>query len=87
MVKVELVYTRICPFCQPAKELFRSLKKDYKFEYEEIDAATSKGQRLVEKYSIMSVPTIIIDSRLIFTGVPSKEKVIEAIKGEKWFMI
>lgn len=83
MVKVQLVYTKMCSFCPQAKELFRSLKKDYKFDYEEIDAATSTGKKLVEKYSIMSVPTIIIDGKFIFTGVPPKEKVIEIIKGEK----
>ncbi len=83
MVKVELIYTKTCSYCPAAKEFFRGLKKEYKFDYEEIEATTLKGQRLVEKYCIMSVPTTIIDSKLIFTGVPSKEKVIEAIKGEK----
>lgn len=83
MVKIQVVYTKMCPHCPAAKELFRSLKKEYQFDYEEIDATTPRGQKLLEKYSIMSVPTVIIDSKVIFTGVPPKEKVIEIIKGEE----
>lgn len=81
MVKVQLVYTQSCPFCPSAKELFRSLKKEYKFDYEEIDAMTEKGQQLVQKHMIMSVPTIVINDTVAFVGVPSREKAIAAVKG------
>ena len=81
MVKVQLIYTKMCPHCPPAKELFRELKKEYRFDYEEIDAMTPEGQELVEKYSIMSVPTVVINDTVAFVGVPSKEKAIQAIRG------
>ena len=81
MVKVQVVYTQACHFCPPVKELFRSLKKKYDFDYEEIDATTEKGQELVQKHMIMSVPTILINGTVAFVGVPPKEKAIEAIKG------
>lgn len=81
MVKVQLVYTKNCPYCPAAKEVFRELKKQYKFDYEEIDAVTSVGQKLVEKHNIMSVPTVIINDAVAFVGAPSKEKAIQAIKG------
>ena len=68
-----------------AKEFWRELKKQHKFEYEEIDGASEQGQKLVQKFSIMSVPTTIIeeDSKgmVTFVGVPKKEKAIEAIEG------
>ncbi len=79
MVKVQLVYTKQCVYCPSAKILFKDLKKQYKFDYEEIDAMSPEGQNLVSKYSIMSVPSIIINNRLMFVGVPSKDKAIEAI--------
>ena len=81
MVKVQLVYTKMCPHCPPAKELFRELEKEYRFDYKEIDAMTPEGQKLVEKHSIMSVPTVIINDTVAFVGLPSKEKAIQAIRG------
>ena len=80
MAKVQVIYTQMCPHCPAAKELFRDLKKGYKFDYEEIDAMTEKGQELVNKHRIMSVPTVIINNKVAFIGVPPKEKAIAAIK-------
>ena len=79
MVKVQLVYTKQCVYCPSAKILFKDLKKQYKFDYEEIDAMSPEGQKLVSKYSIMSVPTILVDNRVQWVGVPQKDKVIAVI--------
>jgi len=85
MKKIILVTTNKCPHCPAAKQLWKELKKEYKFEYEEVDGLSAKGQELVHKFSIMSVPTTIIEEdgkgRVAFVGVPQKEKAIEAIKG------
>ena len=82
MVKVQLVYTKQCIYCPSAKAIFKDLKKQYKFDYEEIDAMSPEGQKLVSKYSIMSVPSIIVDSKLQWTGVPQKDKVIALVAGK-----
>jgi predicted thioredoxin/glutaredoxin len=79
MVKVQLVYTKQCVYCPSAKILFKDLKKLYKFDYEEIDAMSPEGQKLVAKYSIMAVPSIIVDGKLMWAGVPQKDKVIAVI--------
>ena len=79
MVKVQLVYTKQCVYCPTTKAIFKGLKKQYKFDYEEIDAMSPDGQKMVAKYSIMAVPSIIINDKLMFTGVPNKDKVIEAV--------
>jgi len=79
MVKVQLVYTKQCVYCPSAKTLFKDLKKLYKFDYEEIDAMSPEGQKLVSKYSIMSVPTILVDNRVQWVGIPQKDKVIAVI--------
>lgn len=81
MAKVQVVYTQRCPHCPATKELFRDLKKEYDFDYEEIDAMTEKGQELVDKHGIMSVPTTIVNDKVAFIGVPPKEKAIAAIRG------
>jgi glutaredoxin len=78
MHKVQMVFTKTCLYCGPTKAIFKDLKTRHKFDYEEIDAETPEGQKLVEKYSIMAVPTVIIDGRVSFIGLPPKDKV-EAI--------
>ncbi len=80
MVKVQLVYTKSCVYCPAAKQIFKDLKKAHKFEYEEVDASTPEGQKLAMKYSIMSVPTIIVDGKVQWVGVPQKDKVISVLE-------
>ncbi len=82
MVKVQLVYTKTCVYCPTAKAIFKDLKKQYKFDYEEVDATSAEGQKLVSKFSIMSVPSIIVDGKLQWVGVPQKDKVVEVVAGK-----
>ncbi|MBI2547313.1 MAG: thioredoxin family protein [Candidatus Aenigmarchaeota archaeon] len=82
MVKVQLVYTKSCVYCPIAKGLFKDLKKQYKFDYEEIDAMSPEGQKMASKFSIMSVPTIVVDGKVQWVGVPQKDKVISVISGK-----
>ena len=81
MVKVIIVTTKVCPYCPPAKALWRKLQKKYKFDYEEVDGSTEKGQDLAVKFNIRAVPTTIIDDEVVFVGVPPENKAIEAVRG------
>jgi len=80
MKKVQLVYTKSCIYCPAAKSMFKDLKTKHKFDYEEIDAESAEGQKLVQKFDIMAVPTIIVDNKVQFVGLPSKEKAEAAVK-------
>jgi len=85
MAIVTLIKTSICPHCPVASNVWKDLKRQFKFDYEEIDANTPKGRELVEKFSITSVPvTLIEDNRgklsVAFVGVPDKQKAISKIK-------
>ena len=82
MVKVQLVYTKTCVYCPATKAMFKDLKKQYKFDYEEIDATSTEGQKLAAKYSIMAVPTIIVDNKVMWVGTPQKDKVIAVVGGK-----
>ena len=84
MKKVQMVFTKTCIYCGPTKQIWHDLQKKYKFEYEEIDAETPKGQELVQKFQIMAVPTTIITrengkSEVAFIGLPNKIRAEEKI--------
>lgn len=83
MKKVILVYTKWCSHCPAAKQLWKSLQKEYKFDYKEVDAESSEGQKIAERFMIMSVPTTIINNKIAFVGMPDKTKAIEAVREDK----
>jgi thiol-disulfide isomerase/thioredoxin len=74
LVKVTLVHSEWCHFCPTAKELWRELKEKYDFEYEEVELDTPEGKELAKKFKIRSIPTTIIDDKVVFVGVPDREK-------------
>jgi len=67
-------------YCGPTKAIWHDLKKKYKFEYEEIDAESPEGQKLVQKFSIMAVPATIIDNKVEFIGLPNRAKAEQAVE-------
>ncbi|ABE51120.1 glutaredoxin family protein [Methanococcoides burtonii] len=79
MTKVILVHASWCHVCPAAKKLWQSLKEGHDFDYDEVDFDTPEGEKLAEEYSIMSVPTTIIDGKVAFVGVPNKEKAVSML--------
>jgi thioredoxin 1 len=80
MKKVQVVFTKTCIYCGPTKAIWHDLQKKYRFDYEEIDAETEEGQKLVQKFSIMSVPATIVDNRVAFIGLPNKGRAEEMVR-------
>ncbi len=70
-----------CHNCEAAKKIFDEILPDFsgKVEVEEIDMATTEGQEIVQKYSVMASPGIIIDGELFSTGGVSKDKLVEKL--------
>lgn len=79
MVKVTVLTTKSCVYCPTAKKLWQDIRKEHKFDYEEVDALSEKGQEIVERHGIMSVPTTLIDGKVMFTGIPDKNKAVAAV--------
>ncbi len=79
MTEVTLVKADWCPICPQAQQLWKELGKDHNFEYTEVDISSEKGKKLVERYSIMSVPTTLIDDIVVFIGVPNRERAMEIV--------
>lgn len=80
-----MITTKQCPKCPMAKIFWRELKDEYKFDYEELDSASEKGQIHVGNFSIMSIPTAIVEvdgkEPVLFIGTPSRKRALEAIIG------
>ncbi|MCS3924855.1 glutaredoxin family protein [Methanosalsum natronophilum] len=79
MSKVILVHAEWCKFCPSAMKFWKDLKTELDFDYEEVDIDSDKGQQLASEYSVMSVPTTIIDDEVAFVGVPDKEEALEKL--------
>lgn len=85
MIKITLVKTKTCVYCPAASRMWNELRQQYKFDYEEVDATTPKGQELVMKFAIFAVPTTIIErdgkQSVAFMGLPNKERAVDLVKG------
>ena len=80
MTKVILVTAKWCTKCPAAKNLWKDLQKEYKFDYKEVDLMSDDGKKIQERFEILSVPTTIVNNRIVFVDVPEREKAINTIK-------
>jgi glutaredoxin len=82
MVKVSLLTAKWCPQCPSVKEIWRELKQQYDFEYEEVDITSDRGKELVKQNEIKSVPITLIDGNVVFVGIPDKEEAVLAVQNK-----
>ena len=66
--KVQILTTPGCGGCAIVEKMLDEMK----VKYEAIDI--TKNPKILEKYPIMTAPGIVINGKLEFTGVPSKEE-------------
>ena len=82
MIKIQEISTFSCSHCASAKEILeeeiRPNFPDVKIEY--IDMFSDRGQKMVAKYGVMSLPGIIINNELFSVGGLNKTKLIKKIK-------
>jgi glutaredoxin len=80
MPNITLLYSPSCGACPSAKSLWKELRVKYSFSYREIDITTPNGQELADRHSIRAVPATIIDGKLTFIGVPSRQSAEKALQ-------
>ncbi|MEX5214196.1 MAG: glutaredoxin family protein [Nitrospiraceae bacterium] len=80
MPNITLLVSPSCGACPSAKSLWKELRAKYSFSYREVDITTSDGQELADRHSIRAVPATIIDGRLTFIGVPSRQSAEKALE-------
>ena len=80
MINIQFITMPGCHECAKAKKIFEEVKPQYpKMQIEEIDATTPRGMEMVQKYSIMASPGIIINNELFSTGALSKEDFVKKL--------
>ena len=80
-VKIEVFYSELCPYCPAAIELVREVSARFiDIIVEEVNTSTSEGMARAAGYQIFSVPTIVINGKVEFVGVPDKEKFSKVVK-------
>ena len=66
-MKVEVLTTPDCSNCNKLEQMLNSLE----IKYTLVDV-TEKPEYL-EKYPIFTAPGLVVDEKLVFTGIPKKE--------------
>jgi glutaredoxin len=79
MPNIVLLVSPSCGACPSAKSLWKQLRVKYSFAYREVDITTEDGRLLADRHSVRAVPATIIDGRLTFVGVPSRESAEKAL--------
>ena len=80
MPNITLLISPSCGACPSAKSLWKQLRVKYSFSYREVDITTPDGQELANRHAVRAVPATIIDGRLTFVGVPSRESAEKALQ-------
>ena len=81
MNKIQFLTMIGCHNCAAAKKIFDEIMPNFpKVEIKEIDIAKPEGQKLVQKFGIMSSPGIVINGELFSTGGVDKEKLVAKLK-------
>ena len=81
-VTIQELSTPGCSHCATAKKILEEEIKpqfpDVEIEY--IDMLSEQGQKMVQDYSIMSSPGVIVNGELFSVGGLDKNKLIEKIQ-------
>ncbi|HEY9246205.1 MAG TPA: thioredoxin family protein [Candidatus Methanoperedens sp.] len=78
-MKITLIYADWCQVCQATKKLWKGLKAEHSFDYEEVSLTSPLGMEYVKKYNIHSVPATLIGDRVAFFGLPERDEAIKAV--------
>ena len=77
---VEVLTSPTCPYCPMAVRLAKEMEAKGLCNAREISVATPEGMDLARKHSIQGVPTILINGRVAFVGVPARHEFEQALR-------
>ena len=81
-IKIEMFYTLTCPNCRVFKRMLQDVLPEFgdKFKLETTLANLPKGMLRTMKLGIHAVPTLLIDDKIVYKEVPSKQELIHKLK-------
>ena len=81
-VKIEMFYTLICPNCRTLKKMLNEILPQFgeTFEFKKTLANSPIGFIRTTKLGIYSVPTILINNKIVWREVPTKQELITKFK-------
>jgi len=79
---IEMYYTLTCPNCKILEKMLKEVLPQFedKFEFKKTLASGPIGYIKSLKLGIHSVPTLLINDKIIFRSVPSKEDLIKVLQ-------
>jgi len=81
-IKIELFYTLTCPNCRILKRMLEEVLPEFgdHFKVKQTMANAPIGMIKTLKMGIHSVPTLLINDKIVFREVPSKQDLINKLK-------
>ncbi|NJE06234.1 glutaredoxin [Thermococcus sp. M36] len=71
-VVIEVITSPGCPYCPMAVAMAKELERKYEgVVARELSVATPEGQRKAMEHNILGTPTVLINNRVEFIGVPN----------------
>ncbi|WP_456423882.1 thioredoxin family protein [Thermococcus sp.] len=81
-VVIEVITSPGCPYCPIAVQMAKELEGKYEgVVARELSVATPEGQRKAMEHNILGTPTILIDNRVEFIGVPNFAEFEKKVRG------
>ncbi len=80
-ILIEMFYTLTCPNCRTMKRMLQDVLPGFgeKFKMETTLANLPIGMIRTMKLGIYAVPTLLIDQKIVFREVPSKQDLINKL--------
>lgn len=80
-VKIEMFYTLTCPNCRLLKQMLNEVLPGYgdKFEFKTTLASGPLGMVRSIRLGIHTVPTLLIDDKIVFREVPSRQELTDKL--------
>jgi len=81
-ILIEMFYTLTCPNCRVMKRMLKEVLPGFgdKFRFETTMANLPAGMIKTLRLGIHTVPTLLIDNKIEYREVPSKNELINKLK-------
>jgi len=81
-IHIEMFYTLTCPNCKTLKRMLDEVLPLFgnKFEFSRSLANSPMGMIRTMKLGIHAVPTLLINDKIVFRSVPTKEELVNELK-------